>query len=60
MQGSRIATGRTLISAEAARAAGRLRLVFGDGKLDVGVGDGLERPRRATYIAPKAEQPNLF
>jgi exodeoxyribonuclease VII large subunit len=52
--------GRTLISAEAARAAGKLRLVFGDGKVDAAVGDGVERPRRAAYIPPHAQQPKLF
>jgi exodeoxyribonuclease VII large subunit len=52
--------GRTLISAEAARAAGKLRLVFGDGKVDAGVGDGLERPRRPAYMPAKSEQPKLF
>ena len=50
--------GRTLVSAAAARAAGRLRLVFGDGKVDASVGDGLERTRRAPYSKP--EQPKLF
>ncbi len=50
--------GHTLISAEAARAAGRLRLVFGDGKVDAAVGDGVERPRRGTYVKP--EQPKLL
>lgn len=51
--------GRTLISAEAARTAARLRLVFADGKLDANVGEPVERPRRAAY-APKAEQPKLL
>jgi exodeoxyribonuclease VII large subunit len=50
--------GRTLISAQTARAAGRLRLVFGDGKVDVAAGEGVERPRRASYSPP--EQPKLF
>jgi exodeoxyribonuclease VII large subunit len=50
--------GHTLISAEAARSAGRLRLVFGDGKVDASVGDGVERQRRATYVKP--EQPKLL
>ncbi len=50
--------GHTLISANAARAAGRLRLVFGDGKVDAAVGNGLERQRRETYVKP--EQPKLF
>ena len=51
--------GRTLISAEAARNANRLRLVFGDGKVDASVGDGLERPRRAPNAA-RPEQPKLL
>jgi exodeoxyribonuclease VII large subunit len=52
--------GRTLVSAEAARAAGRLRLVFGDGRVDAAVGEGVERPRRGPYSAPKPEQPKLL
>ena len=52
--------GRTLISAAAAKAAGRLRLVFGDGKLDASVQEGLERPRRASYATFKPEQPKLL
>ena len=52
--------GRTLISAAAAKAAGRLRLVFGDGKVDASVGDGVERPRRGAYVAQKGEQPKLL
>ena len=39
--------GRTLISAEAAREAKLLRLVFGDGRVDAAVGDTVERPQRA-------------
>jgi exodeoxyribonuclease VII large subunit len=50
--------GHTLISTEAARAAVKLRLVFGDGRLDATVG-GVERPRRGSY-APRAEQPKLL
>jgi exodeoxyribonuclease VII large subunit len=50
--------GRTLVSAETARKAKRLKLVFGDGSVDAATGEGLERPRRASY--PKAEQPKLF
>jgi exodeoxyribonuclease VII large subunit len=52
--------GTTLISAAAALAAGRLRLVFGDGKVDASTGDGLERPRRGAYAGAKAEQPKLL
>jgi len=50
--------GHTLISAEAARAAVRLRLVFGDGRVDATVG-GVERARRGSY-AGKPEQPKLL
>jgi exodeoxyribonuclease VII large subunit len=50
--------GHTLISAEAARAAVRLRLVFGDGRVDAAVA-GVERARRGPYAA-KAEQPKLL
>ena len=50
--------GHTLISAEAARAAVKLRLVFGDGKVDATVG-GVERARRGSY-ATKPEQPKLL
>ena len=53
-------TGRTLVSAAAARAAGRLRLVFGDGKLDATVGEGVERPRRGAYLGNKGDQPKLL
>jgi exodeoxyribonuclease VII large subunit len=52
--------GRTLVSAAAARAAGRLRLVFGDGAVDAAVGEGVERPRRAAYRPPQGDQPKLF
>jgi exodeoxyribonuclease VII large subunit len=43
----------------AARGGGRLRLVFGDGKVR-SVGDGVERPRRRSYSKPKPEQPKLL
>ena len=51
--------GTTLISAAAARAAGRLRLVFADGDVDASVG-GIERPRRAAYLGGTSEQPKLL
>jgi exodeoxyribonuclease VII large subunit len=51
--------GRTLISAAAAREAGRLRLVFGDGKVEASVRDALERPRRPSY-ARTSEHPKLL
>ena len=53
-------SGQTLISAEAAKAAGKLRLEFRDGKVDVSVGDGVERPRRGSYASVKGEQPKLL
>jgi exodeoxyribonuclease VII large subunit len=56
-------SGKTLISAEAARGAKRLRLIFGDGQVDASVGDGgdgVERKRRPTYAPGKADQPKLF
>ena len=52
--------GRTLISAEAAREARRLRLVFRDGHVDASVGEAVERPRRRTYSPGKADQPKLL
>ena len=51
--------GHTLISAAGARAAGRLRLAFSDGTVDATV-DGVERPRRGSYVAGKPEQPKLL
>jgi exodeoxyribonuclease VII large subunit len=54
--------GKTLISAAAARAAGRLKLIFGDGDVEAQVGDAgpLERPRRPSYGKPTNEQPKLL
>lgn len=56
--------GRTLISAAAAREAGRLRLHFRDGAVDAAVegsaGGAVERPRRAPYLKTKADQPKLL
>jgi exodeoxyribonuclease VII large subunit len=53
--------GRTLVSAAAARAAARLRLVFGDGDVDAVVGSGtVERPRRSSYGKPVPHQPKLL
>jgi exodeoxyribonuclease VII large subunit len=52
--------GRTLVSAAAAKAAGRLRLIFGDGQVDATTAEGLERPRRGPYRRPPADQPKLF
>jgi exodeoxyribonuclease VII large subunit len=54
--------GKTLISAAAAREAGRLKLIFSDGGVDASV-DGagpVERPRRAAYVKPTGEQPKLL
>ena len=52
--------GKTLISAAAAKAAGRIRLIFADGPLDAAAGDGVERPRRPSSRAGPADQPKLF
>ena len=53
--------GKTLISAAAARAADRLRLVFADGGVEARVGEaGVERPRRTPYLKPPGEQPKLL
>ncbi|HYJ83285.1 MAG TPA: exodeoxyribonuclease VII large subunit, partial [Allosphingosinicella sp.] len=54
--------GRTLISAAAARAAGRLKLIFGDGDVPAEVaGPGpVERPRRPSSGKPAGEQPKLL
>ncbi|HEX8240092.1 MAG TPA: exodeoxyribonuclease VII large subunit [Allosphingosinicella sp.] len=54
--------GKTLISAAAARAAGRLRLIFGDGDVEAQVGAAapVERPRRPSYVKPTGEQPKLL
>jgi exodeoxyribonuclease VII large subunit len=56
--------GKTLMSAKAARKAGRLRLIFGDGPLDASVetggGGAVERPRRPGYAAGKGDQPKLL
>jgi exodeoxyribonuclease VII large subunit len=51
-------SGHVLVSSSSARAAGRLRLVFGDGKVDARVTDGLERGKRDTYS--KSSQPKLL
>jgi exodeoxyribonuclease VII large subunit len=52
--------GHTLVSAEAARKAGLLRLHFRDGPVDAAVGDAVERPRRTPYLKGKGDQPNLL
>jgi exodeoxyribonuclease VII large subunit len=51
--------GHTLISAKAAKAAGRLRLVFADDRVDAIV-EGVERSRRGSYPSAKIEQPKLL
>jgi exodeoxyribonuclease VII large subunit len=51
--------GATLVSAAAARAAARLRLIFADGVLEADVG-GIERPRRGAYVGKSGEQPKLL
>jgi len=54
--------GRTLISAAAARSAGRLKLIFRDGEVEANVGAAapVERPRRPSYGKPTGEQPKLL
>jgi exodeoxyribonuclease VII large subunit len=53
--------GRTLISAAAARAAARLRLVFADGEVEAAVGGGRSaKGRPSALTAPKSEQPKLL
>ncbi|HEX8308300.1 MAG TPA: exodeoxyribonuclease VII large subunit [Allosphingosinicella sp.] len=55
--------GRTLISAAAAKAAGRLKLIFGDGDVEAQVGGAApaERPRRPSpYGKVTVEQPKLL
>jgi exodeoxyribonuclease VII large subunit len=52
--------GKTLVSAAAARAAGRLRLVFRDGEVEATTGAGVERPRARAYRSPPSEQPKLI
>jgi exodeoxyribonuclease VII large subunit len=55
--------GKTLISAAAARAAGRLKLIFGDGAVEAQAGAAapVERPRRPSpYEKVTVEQPKLL
>jgi exodeoxyribonuclease VII large subunit len=54
--------GKTLMSAGAAKAAGRLKLIFADGGVDATAagGPGVERTRRPAYLKPAPEQPKLF
>jgi exodeoxyribonuclease VII large subunit len=53
--------GKTLIAAAAARAAGRLKLIFGDGDVAAQVeGTPVERPRRPAYGKVTVEQPKLL
>jgi exodeoxyribonuclease VII large subunit len=49
-------SGKTLVSAEAAAKARLLRLVFGDGKVDVAVEQGRAKP----YSKGKGDQPKLL
>ena len=51
--------GRVLVSAEAAREAQRLSLVFADGRLDVAAGDSPPRSRGGPARG-KADQPKLL
>ena len=54
--------GRTLMSAAAAKAAARLKLIFSDGDVEAtaGGGAGVERKGRPSYLKPTAEQPKLL
>ena len=54
--------GRTLISAAAATAAGRLKLIFNDGDVEARVGGApaVERGRRPAYGKPVPHQPKLL
>ena len=52
--------GQVLTTCASARSAGRLQLVFGDGRLAAAVEDGVERPRRTSYAKPKGDQPKLL
>ncbi|MFL6843247.1 MAG: exodeoxyribonuclease VII large subunit, partial [Allosphingosinicella sp.] len=53
-------SGRTLISAAAARAAGRLRLIFADGDVEASTAAAAPPPRRPSVIRPPGEQPKLL
>lgn len=53
--------GKTLVSATAAKAAGRLRLIFRDGDVEATTGaPPVERPRRGAYVGGAGEQPKLL
>jgi exodeoxyribonuclease VII large subunit len=53
--------GKTLVSAAAAKAAGRLRLIFRDGDVEATAGaPPVERPRRGAYVGGAGEQPKLL
>jgi exodeoxyribonuclease VII large subunit len=54
--------GKTLMTAAAAKAAARLKLVFADGEVEATASgaSAVERPRRAAYLKPTAEQPKLL
>jgi exodeoxyribonuclease VII large subunit len=54
--------GSTLMSAAAAKAAQRLKLIFADGEVEASAGaaSGVERPRRPSYLKPTSEQPKLL
>jgi exodeoxyribonuclease VII large subunit len=52
--------GRTLTSAAAARAAGRLKLVFSDDAVEAAVGEAPQRPRRPGLTKVGIDQPELF
>ena len=52
--------GHTLTSAAAAKAAGRLKLVFADGPLPASVDGALEPVARKRHIPPQGEQGSLL
>jgi exodeoxyribonuclease VII large subunit len=51
---------RTIMSAAAAREAKRLRLIFRDGEVEASTGEAVERPKRASHVKEKGEQPKLL
>jgi exodeoxyribonuclease VII large subunit len=54
------AGGRTLITAAAARQAGRLDLIFTDGRVPASVEGRVERPRAKPYLPENIRQPKLL
>ena len=53
--------GKTIMSAAAAKAAGRMRLIFQDGDVEASTGaPAVERTRRSAYLGGTGEQPKLL